>query len=132
MFAVLAEPKQHISHSTVEKQRRDRINSLIDEVHVIALQQGSALDLVTGCPPMQLRDLVPPSAANNAQQDGFDNKRPKHVVLSDTIALVKELQDKVCCQISFHPVPVLLPVQAQYTTSCQLTLVACAKILVTH
>lgn len=66
------EPKQHISHSTVEKQRRDRINSLIDE----------------------LRDLVPPSPANNSQQEGLDNKRPKHVVLSDTIALVKELQDK--------------------------------------
>lgn len=28
----LTEPKQHVSHSTVEKQRRDRINSLIDEV----------------------------------------------------------------------------------------------------
>ena len=31
-FAFCAEPRQHISHSTVEKQRRDRINSLIDEV----------------------------------------------------------------------------------------------------
>ena len=30
------EPKQHISHSTVEKQRRDRINSLIDEVGTCA------------------------------------------------------------------------------------------------
>ena len=29
----VAEPRQHISHSTVEKQRRDRINSLIDEVY---------------------------------------------------------------------------------------------------
>lgn len=45
---------------------------------------------------LQLRDLVPPSAANNSQQEGLDNKRPKHVVLSDTIALVKDLQDKVC------------------------------------
>lgn len=45
---------------------------------------------------LQLRDLVPPSSsANNSQQDGLDNKRPKHVVLSDTIMLVKELQDKV-------------------------------------
>lgn len=45
---------------------------------------------------LQLRDLVPPSSsANNSQQDGLDNKRPKHVVLSDTIALVKDLQDKV-------------------------------------
>ena len=29
---VAAESKSHVSHSTVEKQRRDRINSLIDEV----------------------------------------------------------------------------------------------------
>lgn len=47
---------------------------------------------------LQLRDLVPPSSsANNPQQDGMDNKRPKHVVLSDTIALIKDLQDKVMC-----------------------------------
>ena len=44
---------------------------------------------------LQLRDLVPPSYCNNSQQDGLDNKRPKHVVLSDTIVLVKDLQDKV-------------------------------------
>ena len=43
---------------------------------------------------LQLRDLVPPQPLNS-QQEGLDNKRPKHVVLSDTIALVKELQDKV-------------------------------------
>ncbi len=30
--AVHADGKPHVSHSTVEKQRRDRINSLIDEV----------------------------------------------------------------------------------------------------
>ena len=48
---------------------------------------------------LQLRDLVPPQPLTS-QQEGLDNKRPKHVVLSDTIALVKELQDKVtlfCC-----------------------------------
>lgn len=44
---------------------------------------------------LQLRDLVPAQPLTS-QQDGLDNKRPKHVVLSDTIALVKELQDKVC------------------------------------
>ena len=49
---------------------------------------------------LQLRDLVPPSAANNSQQEGLDNKRPKHVVLSDTIALVKNLQDKVCSSVA--------------------------------
>lgn len=32
--APISEPKGQISHSTVEKQRRDRINSLIDEVCV--------------------------------------------------------------------------------------------------
>eukprot|EP00884_Botryococcus_braunii_P015342 jgi/Botrbrau1/2491/Bobra.0226s0048.1 len=58
------------SHSTVEKQRRDRINSLIDE----------------------LRDLVPAQNAGVAVNE--EVKRPKHVVLSDTIALVKELQGK--------------------------------------
>jgi hypothetical protein len=30
----ISEPKGQISHSTVEKQRRDRINSLIDEVRL--------------------------------------------------------------------------------------------------
>ena len=43
----------------------------------------------------QLRDLVPPQSHNSAVQDATDSKRPKHVVLSDTIALVRELQSKV-------------------------------------
>lgn len=43
----------------------------------------------------QLRDLVPPQSHNSAVQDSTDSKRPKHVVLSDTIALVRELQNKV-------------------------------------
>eukprot|EP00191_Tetraselmis_sp_GSL018_P016223 CAMPEP_0177585514 /NCGR_PEP_ID=MMETSP0419_2-20121207/4537_1 /TAXON_ID=582737 /ORGANISM="Tetraselmis sp., Strain GSL018" /LENGTH=393 /DNA_ID=CAMNT_0019075259 /DNA_START=201 /DNA_END=1383 /DNA_ORIENTATION=+ len=65
-----APEKPQISHSTVEKQRRDRINNLIDE----------------------LRDLVPPQTSN-----GIDSevKRPKHVVLSDTIALLKKLQSQI-------------------------------------
>ncbi|KAK9833672.1 hypothetical protein WJX74_002354 [Apatococcus lobatus] len=61
-----------VSHSTVEKQRRDRINSLIDE----------------------LRDLVPPQSPVALSADKDESKRPKHVVLSDTIALVKELRVK--------------------------------------
>ncbi|BDA44614.1 hypothetical protein COCOBI_06-0900 [Coccomyxa sp. Obi] len=68
--------KQHTSHSTVEKNRRDRINSLIDE----------------------LRDLVPSQQKDcaNTSQDNLDpTKRPKHVVLSDTILLVKSLTEKV-------------------------------------
>jgi hypothetical protein len=40
---VFADAKLNISHSTIEKQRRDRINSLIDEV----LEQG---DLASGTP----------------------------------------------------------------------------------
>ncbi|KAK9792974.1 hypothetical protein WJX73_004661 [Symbiochloris irregularis] len=73
--------KGHISHSTVEKQRRDRINALIDE----------------------LRDMVPPQSANSAAQDGTDSKRPKHVVLSDTIQLIRDLQDKA--RLSSSPQP---------------------------
>jgi hypothetical protein len=44
---------------------------------------------------MQLRELVPAHPHSAATQEGADSKRPKHVVLSDTIALVKELQGKV-------------------------------------
>lgn len=67
------EPKTQISHSTVEKQRRDRINSLIDE----------------------LREIVPPQTqGNNNGSDASDVKRPKHVVLSDTILLLKKLQSQ--------------------------------------
>ncbi|KAK9833409.1 hypothetical protein WJX81_002575 [Elliptochloris bilobata] len=42
----------------------------------------------------ELRDLVPPQSHNSAVQDCTESKRPKHVVLSDTIALVRELQSK--------------------------------------
>jgi hypothetical protein len=31
-FILSADSKLNVSHSTIEKQRRDRINSLIDEV----------------------------------------------------------------------------------------------------
>ena len=54
---------------------------------------------------MQLRDLVPPQSKECAStsQDNLDPaKRPKHVVLSDTILLVKSLQHKVT---SFCRVP---------------------------
>ena len=46
---------------------------------------------------VQLRDLVPPQSKDSASsQDNLDPaKRPKHVVLSDTILLVKNLQNKV-------------------------------------
>lgn len=66
------ENKSSVNHSFVEKQRRDRINSLIDE----------------------LRDLVPPQK-NAPKGETADARRPKHVVLSDTVALLKSLQDKL-------------------------------------
>lgn len=71
-----ADFKGHISHSTVEKQRRDRINSLIDE----------------------LRELVPPQQPRNGQaagSEGLEARRPKHVVLADTITLLRQLQQKL-------------------------------------
>lgn len=43
---------------------------------------------------VQLRELVPPSTSVKSP-DGGDVKRPKHVVLSDTIALLRLLKDKV-------------------------------------
>ncbi|PRW58868.1 Transcription factor ABORTED MICROSPORES [Chlorella sorokiniana] len=62
-------------HSQVEKQRRDRINSLIDE----------------------LRELVPPQGSEAAAMSALDGptsdgRRPKHVVLADTIRLIKDMQ----------------------------------------
>ena len=59
---------------------------------------------------LQLRDLVPPQSKDSSSQDNLDpSKRPKHVVLSDTIQLVRVLQNKAslslqagllapCCQ----------------------------------
>jgi hypothetical protein len=64
--------KGQISHSTVEKQRRDRLNSLIDE----------------------LSDIVPPADPKYGN-DASSVRRPKHVVLSDTINLLKAMQTKL-------------------------------------
>uniref|UniRef100_A0A383VRD6 BHLH domain-containing protein n=1 Tax=Tetradesmus obliquus TaxID=3088 RepID=A0A383VRD6_TETOB len=61
-----------VSHSTVEKQRRDRLNSLIDE----------------------LSDIVPPADPKYGN-DVSSVRRPKHVVLSDTINLLKAMQAKL-------------------------------------
>lgn len=75
----LMDNKSSVNHSFVEKQRRDRINSLIDE----------------------LRDLVPPQK-NAPKTDASDARRPKHVVLSDTVALLKSLQDKLKLDSSIY------------------------------
>jgi hypothetical protein len=64
--------KPQISHSTVEKQRRDRLNSLIDE----------------------LSDMVPPADPKYGAEVN-SVRRPKHVVLSDTINLLKAMQTKL-------------------------------------
>lgn len=64
--------KPQISHSTVEKQRRDRLNSLIDE----------------------LSDMVPPADPKYGS-DTNSVRRPKHVVLADTINLLKAMQTKL-------------------------------------
>eukprot|EP00201_Polytomella_parva_P020487 CAMPEP_0175042430 /NCGR_PEP_ID=MMETSP0052_2-20121109/2566_1 /TAXON_ID=51329 ORGANISM="Polytomella parva, Strain SAG 63-3" /NCGR_SAMPLE_ID=MMETSP0052_2 /ASSEMBLY_ACC=CAM_ASM_000194 /LENGTH=270 /DNA_ID=CAMNT_0016305255 /DNA_START=470 /DNA_END=1282 /DNA_ORIENTATION=- len=67
----LNENRGNVSHSTVEKLRRDRINSLIDE----------------------LRELVPPQKISPSQRsDNLESRRPKHIVLADTIALLRNLQ----------------------------------------
>lgn len=66
-----------ISHGASEKQRRDRINAMIDE----------------------LRTLVPPSAtARGADIDGpstSDTRRSKCSVLQDTINMLKRLDERI-------------------------------------
>ena len=58
---------------------------------------------------LQLRDLVPPQSKDSSSQDNLDpSKRPKHVVLSDTIQLVRVLQHKVSlsrCLTPLHACP---------------------------
>lgn len=60
---------------------------------------------------LQLRELVPSQSSDGPPQEGnSDSRRPKHVVLSDTIALVKDLQIRVLtrsphCHLPFLPTP---------------------------
>lgn len=121
-----------MSHSTVEKQRRDRINSLIDEVRQllrVAVTGGIAAagfhvqvhkyvhlnsdmcclvlahaccsymlapsDLAHVCVLLQLRELVPVITPWPKSDQQGEQKRPKHLVLADTITLLKQLQDQV-------------------------------------
>lgn len=90
-------------HSMVEKQRRDRINTLIDEVRRLWWGEGDVLQekhhalapwhsicalkaaqpLPLPAPPLQLRELVPPQGGDlaAAQLDLLsESRRPKHQV----------------------------------------------------
>jgi hypothetical protein len=64
--------RPQVSHSTVEKQRRDRLNHLIEE----------------------LGGIVPPSDPKYGS-DANCVRRPKHVVLADTINLLKAMQTQL-------------------------------------
>ena len=67
------------SHSVIEKQRRDRINSLIDEVSHPFPDRSDTLTT----PHSQIRDVVPSSLPLN--------QRPKHVVLEDALEFIKSV-----------------------------------------
>lgn len=84
------EVQKQASHSTVEKQRRDRINSLIDE----------------------LREIVPPSSTG----EGLDSRRPKHIVLGDAITLIKRLQTQDV-QTAHAARPAIVPTSASHLGS---------------
>ncbi|KAJ9521164.1 hypothetical protein QJQ45_022886, partial [Haematococcus lacustris] len=79
-WCAVNQEKPQISHSTVEKQRRDRINSLIDELRELV-------------PPQKGSQTAPSTAGLNAKDAAAaaEARRPKHVVLADTIALLKQL-----------------------------------------
>ena len=74
--------KPFVSHSVAEKQRRDRINTLIDELREIVPPQARGGDGVDGGSP---------TAAEAAAPLKENAKRPKHEVLADTISLMRRL-----------------------------------------
>ncbi|GFR41706.1 hypothetical protein Agub_g2455, partial [Astrephomene gubernaculifera] len=114
-----------ISHSTVEKQRRDRINSLIDELRELVPPQrpqllrsnngplaaaggggggggpagggaAAAGGVVALCADGGGGGGGCPCEAGGGGGGGVPEcRRPKHVVLADTIALLKHLQRKL-------------------------------------
>jgi hypothetical protein len=52
-------------------------------------------DLTHGCVLLQLRELVPVITPWPKSDQQGEQKRPKHLVLADTITLLKQLQDQV-------------------------------------
>ena len=73
--------KPFVSHSVAEKQRRDRINTLIDELREIVPAQARGSDGGDGGSP----------TAAEAAPLKENAKRPKHEVLADTITLMRRL-----------------------------------------
>jgi hypothetical protein len=78
VFATGAHPHNKVSHSNIEKQRRDRINALIDQLRDLLSPTGPA---------------AAPTTSGSAASDA--GKKPKHQVLLETIMLVKHLQNQV-------------------------------------
>jgi Helix-loop-helix DNA-binding domain len=80
--------KPPINHSTVEKQRRDRINSLIDELReLVPPQQQSDREAE------QSNGVAAIQSSGPSSSESF--RRPKHAVLADTIALVRDLRNQL-------------------------------------
>jgi hypothetical protein len=70
-----------VSHGASEKQRRDRINSMIDQLRLLVPPRGGGA-----------QDPVATSAADAAMMEG---KRSKYVVLAETIQLLRQQQRQI-------------------------------------
>jgi len=66
-----------VSHGASEKQRRDRINSMIDQLRVLVPPKGAAQSA---------------STVSSADQAIIEGKRSKYVVLAETIQLISVQQ----------------------------------------
>jgi len=70
-----------VSHGASEKQRRDRINSMIDQLRLLVPPRGGGA-----------QDPVAMSAADAAMMEG---KRSKYLVLAETIQLLRQQQRQI-------------------------------------